>query len=234
MVSVNVSMDLGALERLNGILDRVERETPGRIASETKRAGIYICQSLRSRTKKAKKNIRSYPSEWAASVSSVPPKYIHSNSAGRHLLRRWTLTRKRGTPDERTNNYYVYTDRHRGARGRMVGGSRAGELRELLLHHGGIPRAGLAKISWGWVMKQIGGSSADALSWRRTSHERRDPRNFVKGIFRRLGAVASVEIRNSLDYILDALPPGALGEALNAASKRLEHNINNHIERAVA
>ena len=79
------------------------------------------------------------------------------------------------------------------------------------------------------------GSTASAVSWHRMRGERRDPRNFVKGIFRRIvGKGAEVELKNALDYILDALPPGAIGEALTAAANRLEHNINNHIQRAIS
>lgn len=232
MVSMSVEIDRAAVARLDALLSRVEAETPQRLAAETRRAAIYICQSLRSRTKVAPKRIRK--SEYEASISTVPPKYIHSNSAHRRLLRRWTLTRKLGTPDQNTYHYYVYTDRHRGKGGRMVGGNRSAELRELIQQHGGIPRAGLAKQSWGWAMKQLGGAAAGDLSWRRTKRERRDPRAFVKGLFRKLAGGAEALVRNRLDYIVDALQPGALDSALSAATRRLEHNIENHIERAAS
>lgn len=230
MVSVTCDIDQAAVARLDGLLSRIRREMPRRLASETRRAAIYICQSLRSRTKVAPKRIRK--SEYEASISTVPPKYIHSNSAHRRLLRRWTLTRKLGTPDQNTYHYYVYTDRHRGKGGRMVGGSRSAELRELIQQHGGIPRAGLAKLSWGWAMKQIyNGASAD-FTWKRRRGDRRDPRQYVEGRFAQSPTGAFALIHNALDYISDALKPGALTEAIDAAAKRMEYNVGAEIMRA--
>ena len=232
MVSVTCDIDQAAVARLDGLLSHIQREIPQRLASETRRAAIYICQSLRSRTKVAPKRIRK--SEYEAAISTVPPKYIHSNSAHRRLLRRWNLTRKLGTPDQNTHHYYVYTDRHRGKGGRMVGGNRSAELRELIQHHGSIPRAGLAKLSWGWAMKQIyNGASAD-FTWKPRRGDRRDPRQYVKGQFSQSPTGAFAVIRNALDYIFDALKPGALTEAIDAATKRLEYNIDNHLGKALA
>lgn len=233
MVAVTCDIDQAAVARLDGLLSTIEREMPRRLATETRRAAIYICTSLRARTKKAPKRARQ--SEMEAIPSPVPPRYIHSNSAGHHLLRRWQLTRKLGTPDQYTRHHYVYTNAHRGKNGKMVGKSPAAERRELFRHHGGIPRAGLAKKSWGWVMQQIhAGSGVGDIAWQRTKGERRDPRQYVKGLFKREAGVASALIHNALDYILDALAPGALSEAVNAAAARLEHNIMNNIERSAA
>ena len=43
-----------------------------------------------------------------------------------------------------------------------------------------------------------------------------------------------MQLLNRLDYALDALPAGALNEGITAAVNRLEHNIDNHIQRASA
>ena len=233
MVDVTCDIDQAAVARLDGILTRIQRETPGRLASQTRRAAIYVCQSLRALTKKAPK--RAPQREMIAIPSPVPPRYVHSRSAGHHLLRRWQLTRKVGTPDQYTKQHFVYTEARRGKNGQMVGKSPAAERRELFRHHGGISRAGLAKKSWGWVMKQIyNGAAAGDIAWKRTKGERRDPRQFVKGLFIRTATGAGASIDNNLDYILDALPAGALAEALNAAVSRLDHNINEGIQRATA
>lgn len=233
MVDVSCEIDRAAVARLDDLFARIERETPQRLAAETRRAAIYICTSLRARTKKAPK--RAPLREMLAVPSPIPPRYVHSNSAGHRLLRRWQLTRKVGTPAEYVKQHYVYTKAHRGRDGRMVGKSPASERRELFRLHGGISRAGLAKMSWGWLMKQIyGGASAGDISWKRTKGERRDPRRYVTGLFERAANGATAVIRNGLDYILDALPAGALAAAMDAASKRLEHNIMKNIERAAA
>lgn len=230
MLQVSVKPDALAMARLSALLDRVAKESPRRLATETRRAALYICQSLRKRTKTAPKKIRR--SEYSAKPSPVPPRYIHSNSAGKPLLRRWQLTRKIGTPDENTHQYYVYTKARRGKGGKMVGKRQAEERRELLRFHGKIARYGLAKKSWGWVAKKIYAATGDGdLSWRRTKGERRDPRRYVDGTFGASSAGAYARIRNHLDYICDALQPNALNESINAAAMRLEHNIAKQIER---
>lgn len=232
MVDVSVEIDKGALRRLEDLLARVEREMPNRLGTEIRRAALYICQSLKKRTKQAPKRVR--PNEYTAFISPNPPKYVHSNTVGRPLLRRWRLVRLPGTPDRTSYDHYVYTKRHRGKGGRMVGGSEAQEVRELLKFHGGISRPGLAKKSWGWIANELyAASSMGDLSFKRGKGVRRDPVNAVKGVFRRFGKDAEAIISNRLDYIGAALPPGALEEALSAAVSRLDHNIQNHIERVL-
>lgn len=233
MVSMSCEIDQAAVARLDDLLEKVQREMPRRAAAETRRAAVYICQSLRARTKKAPK--RAPAREMRAAPSAIPPRYIHSNSAGHRLLRRWDLTRKVGTPAEYTKQHYVYTSAHPAKDGRMVGKSAAAERRELFRRHGGIPRAGLAKKSWGWVMQKIFKAAGNVdVAWKRTKGERRDPRQYVRGYFRDARDAAYALIQNHLDYIAMALPPGALADAIRAASNRLEHNLMNHVERVTA
>ena len=230
MLEVSCSIDEAAMNRLKRLLDGIVEAAPQKLASETRRAAIYICQSLRARTKSAPKRIPRR--EYEATVSAVPPKYVHSNSAHRRLLRRWTLVRKIGTPDAYAKHYYVYTDRHRVKGGKMVGGSLASERRELLKEHGGIQHYGLAKKSWGWTMKQIySGTAAGELSWKRGRRDRRDPRQFVRGVFQKAAGGAFAEITNRLDYILAAVPPSAVNEAMAAATRRVEYNLARIAER---
>ena len=225
MVEVSVEVDPASLARLDDLLERISKECPQRLVAELRRAGIYLCKSFKTRTKKAPKKIPK--NEYRAAVSTLPPKYIHSNSAHHRLLRRWSLTRKIGTPAESTYHYYVYTDRHRAKGGRMQGGSLAAERRELLKLHGAIPRAGLAQKSWGWVAQGIYNNAAGMgdLSWKRRRRERRDPRDYVRGLFLRFGADASVTLMNKLDYILAALPPSAINEGIAAAMNKLDYNM---------
>jgi hypothetical protein len=218
---------------LDGILSLIQREMPGRLASQTRRAAIYICQSLRARTKKAPENIR--PREYKAERVRDKAPYITKPDG--QVLRRWKFTHLPGTSNAKSWIKYPYTERRRGANGRMFGGSKTAEIREMQTALGFRPiaRRGLAKLSWGWVMKQIyGGAAAGDISWERTKGERRDPRRYVAGLFERAANGATAVIRNGLDYILDTLPAGALAAAMDAASKRLEHNILNNIERAAA
>ena len=230
MVDVTAQIEAAALARVQKLLDDVAKKSPQRLAVETRRAALYICKSLKARTRKAPKKIRA--KERAAYPSVVPPKYIHSNSSHHRLLRRWTLVRKKGTPDVYAKHYYVYTNAHRAKNGRMIGKNNAAEKRELIEQHGGISRHGLAKKSWGWVAKEIyAASSMGDLSWKRTKGERRDPRQYVKGEHKATASGAFARILNRLDYIRAALKPGAVTEAISAATNRLEHNIRKQIER---
>ena len=130
------------------------------------------------------------------------------------------------------NRLWSVFGKKRGKNGKMKGKNQAAEKREVLARHGGIPRAGLAKKSWGWIAKGIHAASNQGdLSWKRTKGERRDPRRYVKGESQTSATGAFARIRNHLDYIRDAMPPGAVSEAIVASTKRLEHNIKNHIER---
>ena len=229
MVDVTAQIEAAALVRVQKLLDDVAKKSPQRLATETRRAALYICKSLKARTRKAPKQIR--PKERGVFLSYAPPRYIHSNKKGRPLLRRWTLVRKKGTPDDYAKHYYVYTKAERGKNGRMIGKNNAAEKREVIEKHGGISRHGLAKKSWGWIAKEIyAASSMGDLSWKRHKRERRDPQQYVKGEHKPTASGAFARILNRLDYIRAALKPGALADAINAATNKLEHNIRKQIE----
>lgn len=231
MTGLTVDIDRDAIANLQALLDRVSKETPKRAATEVRRAALYICQGLKKRTKKAPKRIPR--EEWLAVPSPLPPRYIHARNG--ELLRRWALTRKRGTPDEYTRHHYVYTKARRGRGGKMVGKRESEERRELLRLHGGIPRAGLAKASWGWAAKKIYNAAAEGelmAAWK-LGRMKNDPRKAVSGRFAKGATGCAADIVNALNYISAACPPGTVAAAVSAAGRRLEHNIKNHIERAM-
>ena len=232
MVGVSMNIDETALHGLNALLVRIATLTPKRIASETRHAAILLCNSLRARTRQAPKKIPK--SEYSATPSAVPPRYMFyfgKNDKTRQgmrdkPLRRWTLTRKLGTPDAYAKHYFVYTSAHRNKRGKMVGMNAAEERRELLQQHGGIPRHGLAKKSWGWIAKEIYNAvGIEDLAYRPRKGEQRDPRRAVNGVFQRLKDGGIAVLHNKLDYILDALQPGALDESVRAATSNLYHSV---------
>jgi hypothetical protein len=229
MVDVTINAGNEAVADFVNLLRRVEKENPRRLKTETRRTALYICQALKKRTKKAPKRIRK--GEYIATPSPNPPRYIHGHGNGKPLLRRWRLTRKAGTSDAYSKDYFVYTKAHRNKRGKMVGKSQAQERSELIREHGGISRHGLAKQSWGWVAKGIYSAAAANVAWKRSRREKRDPRNYVKGLFQKSAIGADARLINKLDYILEATPPSQVVAALKAAHNRLEHNIAKSIER---
>jgi hypothetical protein len=232
MFMATVDLDHEAVKKLTDLFVRIEKETPLVAGDQVRRAGIYVCKSLAARTKVAPKQIP--PKEYRADVSPNRPYYI---TTPRGLLHRWRLTRKLGTQDQNTHDYYVYTSAHRGRNGRMVGKKLAEERRELLKFHGQIKRRGIAKKSWGWIAKQIYSQDASGfgdLSYKRTKGERRDPRAAARGSFEQQQNNALAKIMNMLDYIGAIVPAATVNEAFTAAVNKLEHNINSHFEKAVA
>lgn len=223
MVSVEAEIDETAFNGLQALLTRIATLTPKKVNSETRHAAVLICRSLRARTRQAPKRIKR--GEYVAAPSELPPRYAHSHSEGKALLRRWRLTRKLGTADENTHHYFVYTSAHR-KKGKMVGKNAAAEKRELIREHGGIPRAGLAKKSWGWIAKQIYKMvGLGDIAYRPRRGERRDPRRAVNGVYHAFKTSSVAVLENKLDYIMSALQPGALEESVAAATKNLERSV---------
>lgn len=108
----------------------------------------------------------------------------------------------------------------------MVGKHLAQERHELLQQHGGIPRHGLAKKSWGWIAKQIYNAvGIEDLAYKPRKGEVRDPRKAINGVFKRLTTGGEAVLQNKLDYIMEALQPGALNEAVVAATQNLSRSV---------
>ena len=219
----------GTAAKYADLFRRVAQLMPNQLARFTKVAGITLCGSLKARTRKAPKKIRS--GEYSAAPADIPPKYI-TYRRGQKLataLHRWRLTRKKGTPGENTHLYFVYS---RGPKR----SDRAAERKELIQYHGTIFHAGLAKKSWGWAAKGIASSISADISYKKRKHDRRDPRDDVSGEYRsrRVGkdfSATEITIENRLDYITEAMRPGAVDEAAQAALKSIYWKCDQYWER---
>lgn len=245
-LDLDCSVDLSPLE---DVLGRLAAVNPARLATEVRHAAILLCKSLRARTKEAPKNIRKRTDEWSAVPSPDAPRYLtyRRRASGKRRrpsslklpkpLRRWQLTRRKGTERETVKNYFVYTRAARGKSGRMAGKSAASERAELLRVHGGIPRAGIARKSWGWIAKKIynaaSGLGDSMLAARQLRGVRRDPRAAVDGRHSVLPDGAAAELKNALDYIASAVPPSAVSEAAAAAAKNLERSLSETLDNAL-
>ncbi len=112
MMKFDIKVDDVKLARLaHAFAHTVPKELHKGLEGQTRRAAIYLCQSLRKRTKVAPKRIRS--EEYAATPATQKPHYVHSNSDHHKLLRRWVFTRKLGMPGEYKKLFYVYTKARR-------------------------------------------------------------------------------------------------------------------------
>ena len=152
MISISVDIDQAATQRLERLFLRFEREMPERIAGATRRAGIYVLNSLKARTIKAPKKMRS--GEY--SLKAIKGGYVTRMDDVIHL---WEFVHLPGTTDAKRKVYGAYATRERSkaTKWKWRGLKAAEERREIVNARDllKIRRAGLAKLSWGWIAKQV-------------------------------------------------------------------------------
>ena len=226
MVQLSATVDADALAKLEAHLIKIRDTAPQKLGVEVRRAAINICRSLRRATPAAPR--KKPDSEYYLEPYNVHPKYIHAKDG--RLMRRFLYVSKRGTPAEKTQQIFVYTSRHPGPRGRMVGG---GDDRRRALNGtppgtglGYIKNRELAKRSWGWAMHELYRSAGTSdLRWKPYKKNRRNPRAAIKGLFRSFvtgpDSGAYAEIVNRLDYVRDILPDSVINDAFSKAVNRL-------------
>ena len=188
--------------------DRYRTEVGNSQAVAIRRGTIALIKGLRARTIKSKKQA---PLKDVTRYRGPVPQYITPKGGGKSMPR-WAI-RRRGGKDERV---YVYT----------------AETRQEARKHGKYTRWGLARHSWGWFMKalfnrpeQTGGNPATKIDARMTEGHLRE---IVTGKAPRV----EVLIVNKLDYIREALPETALAEAMNAATRYIDGQIDKGLAAA--
>lgn len=231
MIGAEVEMSEADKKQLMDAIKRASANFPNSAEKWVKKAALAVCRSMRARTKKAPKSIPQR--EYSARPSSTWPKYITKKDGT--VLHRWDLTKKVGTPKEDTYRYFVYAHAKTNRRGMLVK-DLAGEKRELLKFHGKIPRAGLAKLSWGWAMNKIVSGSDVNVRYHRRKGDKRNPVHAITADFRKVAINgergAEVLIENALDYIRSAVSQSALSESISAASNAINAQIDKALLRA--
>ena len=191
--------------------DRYRDELGNSQAVAIRRGTIALVKGLRARTAKAK---RQAPLKDMTRYDGPGPKYITPKGKKQKPMPRWAIKR-RGGQDAKT---YVKPAETR-AEARRKGGQ--------------YTRWGLAKHSWGWFMKalfkraeQTGGGNP------RTKIEPRMAEGYLREIV--MGTTLSVEalIVNKLDYIREALPEAALSDAMAAATRYIDGQIDKGLVKA--
>lgn len=223
MVSMTATIDGAASAAIERAIKAYGEAMGDAVVNAPRIAALAVCDSLRKRTKQAKKYPKS--SEYSIEPSPVPPRYI-TYSRGQRLpiaLHRWRLTRHLGTEDQKTGDYFTYAHIKHSKRGKIVKDV-AAEKEELKRYRLENLHRGLAKRSWNWVKAEIYKGAKDAV-WTRRKYDKRNPTEAVEGNYtkRKSMTIASAEakIKNRLDYIEAALQPMALDEAMRAAAKKL-------------
>lgn len=204
-----------------------------------RRGVLTLIRALRARTREAPKRARA--SEYRVLRYDGPgPRYVtnpRSGGGATHgkgnglVLHRWTLVRRAGTPKENVHDYFARARLRHNSRG-MIVKDFAAERREVAVLHTVIRFRGLAKKSWGWFMKKFFGRPAGD-DGNASAKVRPD---MVEGRFeaRRTGDAEAVDvlILNKLEYIADAMKPGAVEEAMRVATKTINDRIDNGFAKA--
>lgn len=179
-------------------------------AVAVRRGTIALIRGLRARTAKAKKIA---PLSDVTRYDGPGPKYITPKGKNQKSLPRWKIVR-RGGADKWA--YVKPADTRADARRRFAK----------------YTRWGLAKHSWGWFMhalfrraEQTGGNPKTKIDGRMTE-------GYLREIVSGPNPRVEVLIVNKLDYITEALPPTALSDAMTAATRYIDGQIDRGLARA--
>ena len=174
-----------------------------------RRGTIALIKGLRARTAKAK---RQAPMKDVTRYTGDGPHYITPKGGG-PAKHRWAIRRKGGA-DERI--YVKPADTRAEARRRFAQ----------------YTRWGLARHSWGWFMKalfnraeQTGGNPNTKIDGRMTD-------GHIREVLTGLNPRVEVLIVNKLDYIREALPEAALSDAMAAATRYIDGQIDKGLAKS--
>lgn len=225
------------VDELNAMLASYAEKFPAKFPALLRRAGVYVCRSMKARTPKATKTVKgeAYVGKSANAAPWLTYDSRHVTKDGpwktrapkfARPLRRWYIHRRPGTEAQTKKDYYVYGDQ-----------SPARQAAELIRLHGRIFHAGLAKQSWGWVAHEIySGESAD-LTWKRRKRDVRNPKDDVKAHSRQFSTGTDrgfeIAINNHLDYIGKIVPEAQVEAATSAASASLAFNLTREMDRII-
>lgn len=201
-------------------------------AVAVRRGTIALLKSLRSRTRTAPEVV----DRKDVILPKSDPRYV-STEDGKELRRIQIMRWKDGRAIYR--EYWMparfkYRTRMGMKNGNYQGiVSRSDDKTKLVkaarMKYGHIRLHGLARMSWGWFMAWLFNQSAKVENKRV-----KITANMVEGYFRKDGKGKNTEAKaviwNKLRYIRDSLKPGALEEAMRAAT----NSINAQIEKGLA
>lgn len=216
---------------------RYQRETRRDMRAALRSGAVDLVKSLRAQTRRAPKLVPRADVRFGES----DPKY-YTGDDGR-LFRRVVVARffkgvrKNQVHWQPVQFRYV---RRMGMRDGNYQGivrrreAEAAMLREARNNFGKIRHWGLAKKSWGWFMHALFGKSvqdenpAAAIDARMVAGGIKETRAVLAdGSIDVLAPIrCDIDIVNRLDYIRKALRPGALAQAVESATKSINHKIS--------
>lgn len=179
-------------------------------AVAVRRGTIALVRGLRARTKKAK---RQAPLKDVTKYAGEGPHYITPKGKGQKPQHRWAIRRKGGA-DAKT--YVKPADTRAEARRRFAK----------------YTRWGLARHSWGWFMKALFRRSEQTGGNPKTKIDSRMTEGYLREVVTGANPRVEVLIVNKLDYIREALPEAALSEAMAAATRYIDGQIDKGLAKA--
>ena len=210
-------------------LARYQRETQRDMRGALRSVTIDLCRSLRARTRRAPKVVPREDVRWGESA----PRYVTGKDM--QVFRRVVVTRwQHGKKVQKVHWQPVQLKRRSRKNGTVsISEATPAMLREARAHYGKVRQWGLAKKSWGWFMHSLFGKSvqdenpAAKVDGRMVDGgitEKREP--LPDGTIDLQAPIrCEVDLVNRLDYIRPALLPGALAQAVQAATNSINKKI---------
>ena len=210
ILDISASVPEATIRDFTRACDRYRDELGNSQAAAIRRGTIALVKGLRARTAKAK---RQAPLKDVTRYDGPGPKYITPKGKKQKPMPRWAI-RRRGGQDAKT---YVKPAKTR-ADARRKGGQ--------------YTRWGLAKHSWGWFMKALFKRAEQTGGNPKTKIEPRMAEGYLREIV--TGTILRVEVLivNKLDYIREALPEAALTDAMAAATRYIDGQIDKGFAKA--
>lgn len=210
ILDISASVPEATVRDFTRAFDRYRDELGNTQSAAIRRGTIALVKGLRARTAKAK---RQAPLKDVTRYDGPGPKYITPKGKKQKPMPRWAI-RRRGGQDAKT---YVKPAKTR-AEARRKGGQ--------------YTRWGLAKHSWGWFMKALFKRAEQTGGNPKTKIEPRMAEGYLREIV--TGTILRVEVLivNKLDYIREALPEAALTDAMAAATRYIDGQIDKGLAKA--
>ena len=210
ILDISASVPEATIRDFTRACDRYRDELGNTQAAAIRRGTIALVKGLRAQTAKAK---RQAPLKDVTRYDGPGPKYITPKGKKQKPMPRWSI-RRRGGQDAKT---YVKPAKTR-AEARRKGGQ--------------YTRWGLAKHSWGWFMKALFKRAEQTGGNPKTKIEPRMAEGYLREIV--TGTILRVEVLivNKLDYIREALPDAALTDAMAAATRYIDGQIDKGLAKA--
>ena len=222
-------------------LSRYQKETQRDMRGALRSVTIDLVKSLRARTRKAPKLVAREDVRFGVS----DPKYITGKD--RRQFRRVVVSRWfSGKRTQKVHWQFVQAKykTHMGMRNGNWQGivtrkeSSAAMLRQARANFGKVRQWGLAKKSWGWFMHSLFGKSTQdenpqaRIDGRMVDGGIKETRQPLPdgSIDLQAPVKCEIDIVNRLDYIRNALHPGALSQAVQAATNSINKKIDSGLK----